>query len=420
MLTGTNLVYTKKYNLRIVHEVIRVYGPLSRAEVARHTQLSVQTISNLVKELLALRLVLEGGRRTEGRGAPSTTLTLNPDGAYAIGLDLDRDHLTGVLVDLAGLVRHRVHVELDSPSPAEALELMVETANTLIRRQHLRADQVAGLGVGIPGPMHQADKGRGYVVNPKAFPGWHNIPLASWLHERLGMPVYLENNAMAAAVGERWYGAGRQIDTFFYIYFGCGLGGGLVMNGQPYEGFTGNAGEIGYLPTVLARDPSSRGAAEAGDASHVGLHFNMPRLYETLRDDRTPVRALDDLDGLLAAGHPAMLEWMDNASDHLAGLVLAVEYLLDPEAICFGGRLSDRIVGGLMERVARQLPLRRIGGKVTAPRHFLATAGADAAALGVATLPIYEIFAPAPQVLLKQRRSPGNADAGLPRPVTSL
>jgi len=417
LLTGTNLVYTKKYNLRIVHEVIRVFGPLSRADIARHTELSVQTISNLVKELLALRLVQEGARRSEGRGAPSTTLMLNPDGAYALGLDLDRDHLTAVLVDLAGNVRHRVHIETDSPSPAEALAMMVEASHTLIHRQQLRPEQVAGLGVGIPGPMHQADNGKGYVVNPKAFPGWHNIPLASWLQDRLNMPVYLENNAMAAAVGERWYGAGRQIDTFFYIYFGSGLGGGLVMNGQPYEGFTGNAGEIGYLPTILSRDAST---GAGGDAPHVGLHFNMPRLYERLSRDGTQARTLEDLDGLLASGHPAMLEWMDNASDHLTGLVLAIEYLLDPEAICFGGRLSDRIVGGLMDRVARQLPERRIGGKVTAPRHFLATAGVDAAALGVATLPIYEIFAPAPEVLLKQRRSPGNGDMAMLRSVTSL
>jgi len=417
LLTGTNLVYTKKYNLRIVHEVIRVLGPLSRADIARHTELSVQTISNLVKELLELRLVLEGERRSEGRGAPSTTLTLNPDGAYAVGLDLDRDHLTGVLVDLAGNVRHRVHVELDSPTPAEALTLMVETTNTLVQRQKLRLDQVAGLGVGVPGPMHQAENGKGYVVNPKAFPGWQNIPLAGWLQDQLDMPVYLENNAMAAAVGERWYGAGRQIETFFYIYFGSGLGGGLVMHGQPYEGFTGNAGEIGYLPTVLAGDSTSR---DSGDAPHVGLHFNMPRLYETLRREGTPVRTLEDLDGLLEARHPALLAWMDDASDHLTGLVLAIEYLLDPEAICFGGRLSSAIVGELMDRVATQLPARRIGGKVTAPRHFLATAGVDAAALGVATLPIYEIFAPAPQVLLKRRRSPGNGDQGGPRPVTSL
>jgi predicted NBD/HSP70 family sugar kinase len=143
-------------------------------------------------------------------------------------------------------------------------------------------------------------------------------------------------------------------------------------------------------------------------------------LYETLRESGASARTLDDLDALLASSHPALLRWMDNASDHLTGLVLAIEYLLDPEAICFGGRLSGGIVGGLMDRVARQLPQRRIGGKVTAPRHFLATAGKDAAALGVATLPIYEIFAPAPEVLLKQRRSPGNGEAGVRRPATSV
>jgi predicted NBD/HSP70 family sugar kinase len=152
----------------------------------------------------------------------------------------------------------------------------------------------------------------------------------------------------------------------------------------------------------------------------VGLHFNMPRLYERLREDGSSARTLEDLDQLLSARHPALLAWMDDASEHLTGLVLAIEYLLDPEAICFGGRLSDRIVGGLMDRVAQQLPGRRIGGKITAPRHFLATAGVDAGALGVATLPIYEIFAPAPSVLLKPRRGLGAGISGLPRPVTSL
>ena len=417
MLTGTNLVYTKQYNLRIVHEVIRVHGPLSRADVARHTQLSVQTVSNLVKELLELRLVQEGGRRSEGRGAPSTELTIDPNGAYAIGLDLDRDHLTGVLVDLAGQVRQRLHLEIETPSPTEVLDLMCGMVETMAERQGLRVDDLAGLGVGVPGPMHRDESGTGYLVNPKAFPGWQDIPLATWLRERLDMPVYLENNALAAAVGERWYGAGRQLGTFFYIYFGSGLGGGLIMNGQPYEGFTGNAGEIGYLPTVLSRDSST---PTVEDEPHVGLHFNMPRLYARLRRGGTEVGTLEELDQLFAQSHPGMLEWMDDAADHLSALVLAIEYVLDPEAICFGGRLSDRILAGLMERVARLLPGRRPRGKLSFPRHFIATAGVDAGALGVATLPIYEIFAPAPRVLLKDRSGGSKGGKGLRRSVNSL
>jgi predicted NBD/HSP70 family sugar kinase len=142
-------------------------------------------------------------------------------------------------------------------------------------------------------------------------------------------------------------------------------------------------------------------------------------VYARLRERGSEAASLEDLDRLLAEENPALLAWMDDASDELTGLVLAIEYILDPEAICFGGRLSDRVVGGLMERVARQLPERRIAGKESGPKHFLATAGVDAGALGVATLPIYSIFAPEHTVLLKQRRDEGTIERGLPRPIAS-
>jgi predicted NBD/HSP70 family sugar kinase len=400
MLRGTNLVYTKQYNLRIVHEVIRVFGPLSRADIARRTELTVQTVSNLVKELLECGLVYEAERRQEGRGAPSTALALNPDGAFAIGLDLDSDHLTGVLMDLTGSVRQRLHLQLKTPPPAEAVELMVEMADTLIARQGLTRASIRGAGVGVPGPMRQEEEGGGYLVSPKAFAGWHDVPLAALLEERLKMPVILENNATAAAMGERWYGEGQQIKTFFYLYFGSGLGGGLILDGQPFDGCSGNAGEVGYFPMVLAGEP-----AGGDEHLHVGLHFNLPRLYEVLRGEGAELHSPDDLDGLLEDRHPGLLAWMDTAAGYLTGAALAVEYLIDPEAIFFGGRLPDGVLQGLMERVGSRLPSRRIPGKVAAPRYLLATAGADAAALGVATLPIYEFFAPAPQVLLKLGKS---------------
>ena len=404
MLTGSNLLHTKEFNLRIVHETIRLHGPISRAEVARRTELTGQTVGNLVRELMARGLVVEGERRQEGRGAPSVDLALNPDGAWSIGLDLDRDHLTGVLVDLAGTVRQRIAVALDFPTPAQAIDLMVDVAERLVAAQEIDRDAVAGIGVGIPGPMHRSPDGRGYVAKPMSFPGWSaGVPVADLLRDRLGMAVHLENNATAAAVGERWYGAGQHIGTFFYIYFGSGLGGGLVMQGRPYEGHTGNAGEIGYLPTVLAGMHAGM-ASEGSEPPHVGVHFRMARLYELLRQEGADVHNLDDLEALLDQGHPRLLRWIDDGADHLTGLILAVEYLLDPEAIFFGGRLPNRVLEELMRRVAAQLPSRRIGGKVSAPPHLLATAGVDAAALGVATLPIYELFAPAPQVLLKPRR----------------
>jgi predicted NBD/HSP70 family sugar kinase len=398
MLTGTNLTYAKEYNLRIVHETIRLHGPLSRADIARKTELTVQTVSNLAKQLLSLGLVYEAERRQEGRGAPSVNLALNAEGGFSIGLDLDRDHVTGVLVDLSGHERHRIHHELHFPPPEAAFEMMAVTVDALLAEAGLSSDRLWGIGIGVPGPMHQAPDVSGtYLINPKAFPGWQDVPLAQWMEDRFGLPVFIENNATAAAIGERWYGGARDTPSFFYFYFGSGLGGGLFLHGQPYEGFSGNAGEIGYLPAIFSGD-----AAMTDDPPHVGLHFYMPHLFERLRGEGRDVSNPDDLEALLAEECPTLMAWIETGAQHLCTLSLAIEYIIDPQAIFFGGRLPDSVLHALMTRVSELLPGKRIGGKAGLPRHRLATAGVDAAALGVATIPFYEFSAPVPKVLLKQ------------------
>lgn len=403
MLVGTNLKYTKAYNVRIVLETIRRFGPLSRAEVARRTELTAQTVSNITRELLETDLVRETERLREGRGAPATLLALNADGAFSIGLDLDKDHLTGVLVDFVGTVRERIHYELNFPSPDEAMDLLAETTQELIRRQELTTDDIWGVGVGLPGPLGiSKDSVVTNVVNPKAFPGWKNVPVADLLSERLQLPLYIENNATAAAIGERWYGDGQHIRTFFYLYFGAGLGGGLIINGQPHEGLTGNAGEIGYCYLPTQDEPD---ATALFQRPHLGVFFNLPRLYRHLKEQNTLVSQPDALADLFVQQHPVLLEWLDTGARHLAPVILAVEYLLDPEAIFFGGRLPDVLIDALIERLKAHLPALRIEGKTTHPALLTGTAGADAAALGVATLPMYTSFAPAPGVLLKQNNS---------------
>ncbi|HEY0780606.1 MAG TPA: ROK family protein, partial [Gemmatirosa sp.] len=313
-------------------------------------------------------------------------------------------------VDLAGTVRQRAHIDITLPTPDEALDLMATMAESLIARQGVARDRVCGVGVGVPGLMHPAPHDDGYVVTPTAFAGWHDVPLATRLGRHLDLPVLLENNATAAAVGERWYGAGRAIDTFFYVFLGSGLGGGLIIDGRPYEGTTGNAGELGYLLAGIATGP------HAAD-EHVGLYFNVPRLFERLRTSGTDARTSADLAALFDANHPEVLAWMDTAATHLTRLVLTVEYLFDPEAIVLGGRLPERMLAGFLARVTRDLPAHRIGGKTTAPPFLAATAGADAAALGVATLPIHEFFAPAPQVLYKQGKRGQPTGLNAPRAI---
>lgn len=411
MLTGTNLSHAKRHNLQIVHETIRLYAPISRADVARRTGLTAQTISNLVRQLVDAGLVVETARATGGRGAPPIQLEVNPDAAFAVGLDLDTDHFTAVLVDLSGAVRARIHHEIRLASADDALELCVETTEALAAELGIGLETVWGVGIGIPGPMRPGPDGT-YLVSPIAFPDWHDVPLAEQVHARLGVPVFIENNATAAALGEHWYGAGRHLGTFFYVYLGSGLGGGLVVQGTPFEGHAGNAGEIGYLT------PHTQSGADA--PTHVGQLFNLARLYERLRAEGVEASTPDDLLALHEAGDPAFEAWFAEAAAELGTLLFTVRAILDPQATFVGGRWPDKLLADLLERARVHLNAAAVPGGLDAPELRLATAGADAGALGVATLPLYHAFAPRQRTELRrvdvsEDKSPSDASAAFRR-----
>jgi len=409
MLTGTNLQYANSYNIRIVLEAIRLYSPISRMEIARRTQLTAQTVTNITKKLLQLGLIVESERLQEGRGAPSIMLKLNKNAAFSIGLDFDKDHLTGVLVDLNGVIRQRESLSLDFPKPDEAMKLMASISETLIQREKINKSLVWGVGVGLPGPL-VVSKGSvvSNVANPQFFPGWNHVPVTQILGERLKLPIFLENNANASAIGERWYGEGQHVKTFFYVFFGAGLGGGLFLNGQLYSGFSGNAGEIGYLPSKSSYRYQENSIDEKGiTESHTGMHFNLPLLFRKLKSAGLDVKNTEDLNHYFEIEHPLVMEWVEQAIDELVPLVLSIEYLIDPEVIFFGGRIPDAIIQYFLLGINEKLPASRMQGKTVIPVLRKAKSGQDAAALGVATIPLYNSFAPLPNVLMKNEENGG-------------
>lgn len=385
MLRGTNSEVARGHNQRIVLETIRLHGPVSRADTARLTGLTRAAISNIVHDLVQRGLVLENGRRRGRRGMPWIALELDPAGTYALGLDMDRDHLSAVLVDFVGSVRQRVHHELDFPTPEGGIDLIADAAEELLASAAVPRERIAGVGVGFPGPLiAHADDHACRAVAPLQFPGWHGVPVARLLSERLGLPVLLENNASAAAVGEHWYGD-HGFDHFYYVYFGAGLGGGMIANGQPYDGYRGNAGELGYL--AVRGHPG---------ITHLGEFFHLPWLYARLRHAGVAVAAPCDLEPLHREGHPILRSWLDEATPHLAAALVAIEHLFDPEAIVLGGRLPAPLLDVLLEALERLLPALRNRGKPYPAALVRARAGDDAAALGLATLPIMRAFAPTP------------------------
>jgi len=388
-MLGSSPFSIKAFNFRTVLETIRMQGPISRAEVARITDLTAQSISNITKRLLEHELIKETTKVQEGRGAPSMSLVVNPQGAYSIGLDIDQDQLTGILMDFSGHVLQRKSHPLSDPKPDETIQLMLDTIESLCQQEKLDRNRIWGVGVGVPGPLEVK---RGSIatnaVHPVAFQGWDQVPIVNIINKETSLPVYLENNATAAAVGERWFGYGRNFENYFYLFLGLGLGGGLILNRLPYRGFSGNAGEIGFLPKGFY--PNGK---EIANTNHVGIHFDIPKLVQRLQKNHR-VQHVNDLTHLYEAQEPQLIEWIQKGAQILTPLLLAVEYLIDPDAILIGGRLPTPIIQALVQQSERELPTMRIQEKGSFPALLTSKVTEDAAALGVATIPLYEVLTP--------------------------
>jgi len=408
LLSGTNIEHTRSFNRRVVLDAVRRHGPISRAEIARLTSLTAQTVSNIALDLQQGGLIRSGGRRRTGRGQPPVEMSINPEGGYTVGLQLDHRRLAGVLVNLAGEVRERSDVEIGRAAPDIALPLMARMVDTLLQRAGLDPSRVLGTGVVMPGPF---DVDSLTSVGPTTLPGWRGIDPAALLSKTIGLPVLVENDATAAALGESLYGAARHLRTFFYLYIGVGLGGGLIIDGQPYRGAWGNAGEFGHI--VVAPGGIR---CFCGNSGCLERYASLHAAHEALRAAGYDSAATQDLAALAAAGNPAIMGWIDGAARHLRRALNAVENLLDPEAILIGGDLPETIAQTLIDRLDPLMPSVSARRGRDWPRLIKATAGVEATALGAAALPIFDTMSPSFSLLFKNG---GGHPASDHRPATA-
>ncbi|MFT8245893.1 ROK family transcriptional regulator [Roseomonas sp. BN140053] len=395
-LSGTNLDFGHRFNRRVVLEGVRRHGPLSRAELARLTGLSAQTVSNIAEGLREAGLLLEARRRTGGRGQPPIDLAIDPAGAFSLGISFDHRRLVVVLLNLAGEVQGQIEVPVIRPTPGVVLPLIEAAAHELRARTAVPADRLWGAGVAIPALVSGGEPTR---LGPSTIPDWDGFPLAARLGERLGLPVLVNNDAAAAAVGELLFGAGRELRDFFYLYLGAGIGGGLVLNGRPYRGAHGLAGELGHLVVVPGGRPCS-----CGNQGCLERYASLSAAQAALTGTPEGTEAVDpdQLSRALAAGDPRMLRWLEEAATHLRHAVANLENLLDPQATIIGGSIPDDLLDALLARLDPLPRSVRSGRNTGTPRVLKAAAGLETRVLGAASLAIFDGMAPDPALLLKR------------------
>jgi predicted NBD/HSP70 family sugar kinase len=392
-ISGTNLEQAKSHNRRVVIEAIRTSGALSRAAIARLTALSSQTVSNIVEELETAGLLRPEPTLKGARGQPAVPYTINPDGGYSIGLQLDHQLLVGVITDLSGTVRARIERGVDRPTPVEAMPLLAATADDLMRAFRFDRSRLLGIGMAMPGPFGVEGM---TSVGPTALPGWQDFPIAEELQRLTGIAVTVENDATAAAIGERLYGVARNLNSFVYLFLGTGLGAGLFLNGHLYKGSRHNAGEIGHMivaPGGLECECGKRGCLER--------YVSLRAAYDFLDFPDPDHGSPDRLDQMLSAGDPQLDAWISAATGPLRQAINVLELALDPETVVVGGFMPVSILEILVGRLEPlQLSVSTTAER-TLPRVLIGAAGKDTSVLGAAALPIFSETNPQFDVLQK-------------------
>lgn len=380
-LVGTNIERTGEHNQRVILQTIRSRGSIFRTELASATGLTAAAIFNITRNLLRQGLVRKGERIRNGRGQPSTRIELDPDGAYTIGLNIDRDHLTFLVLDFVGNIRFQRSVETAFASPERTVTFFRDTVDEIVHKQLIDMSKLVGIGVAIPDELGQAQ----LPGQPEAYRFWSKTDIRRALNVVLNTPIYVENDGAAAAIGEMQFGHGLITGTFLYVLITAGLGGGLVIEGRCFRGASGRSGEIGYLPQTLVSGERTDG--------HIGDAVLLHTLYERLRANGVDARQPCDLIGLTGSGAETLHIWLDEIAGQLCQPILTAGCLINPEVVYIGGRLPGPVVLKLCQLINLKLAPHR--QTVTwLPFAEPAKITENAPAIGAATLPFHARFQP--------------------------
>jgi predicted NBD/HSP70 family sugar kinase len=266
-----------------------------------------------------------------------------------------------------------------------------------LRRRLAASERVWGVGVALPGPLVKTDIS---FLGPTALEGWTDLAIFDELRDATRLQVFYNVDSVAAALGETLFGVARSLDTFFYMHFGVGLGGTLVVNRSAYWGANGNATEIGHIPAV----PGGK-ACYCGNAGCLERYLSLHSLAEALGVSDAPDRDARIVAELQRNTDPALQAWCRDAADRLRDAVCVIENILDPVTIVIGGSAPKLLVERL---VALAQPLHHsVRGGVAGPatRILLSDRQEDSSILGAAVLPIYALLWPRFEVLQQERRA---------------
>jgi predicted NBD/HSP70 family sugar kinase len=380
----------RQFNERVVLQAIRLHTSVSKAEIARLTGLTAQTIGLITTRLEDDGLLIRQEPLRGRIGQPSIPMALNPDGAFSLGIKIGRRSADLLLVDFTGAVRRREVLRYDFPDAQKLLPTI---------RSHMRSIQdglgaldVRLVGVGLAAPLNLGGWHKLLGLPAGVSDQWNHIDLQAQVQSFTDAPVSFAKDTSAACVAELVAGRGRDLKSFLYLFVDTFVGGGLVLNSHLHNGVHGNAGAVASLPLQVA----SGGVLPAQLIAQASLWELEQRLKSAGLD---PTAAYDDR-AVEAQFAPHTQAWIDSAALSLAQCIVSGTAFLDIDAVVIDASFSRAMLQRLIDATERAMqaydweglwPARLVAGSI----------GSDARALGGALLPLHENFAPDRDIFLK-------------------
>jgi predicted NBD/HSP70 family sugar kinase len=394
MPSGPSPLSFRQLNRLRVIEAIYQQPATSRAEITRRTGLARQTVSTVIEELGRAGLVHEHAAPEEDRprntGRPPTLLSLVPGAGFAVGLDFGHQHIRVAVCDLSGrpVIDDWSPAEVDH-APTQSLDLAYELVREALSSADIDRDRLLGVGMGLAAPINRAT---GELESDGILPGWHGIRPAAEMESRLGVPVQLENDANAGALGEKVFGAGRDVDDLIYARLSAGIGAGMILAGRPYHGSLGVAGEIGHVLSD-PHGPICR-CGNRGCLETIASPVAVAALLE--RSIGQPV-SIQTLLELVAAEHRGACRAVADAGEAVGVALSALVNVLNPRLLLIGGELAA--AGDvLLDPIRAAIQRHCVAPAAASVRVAAGTLGPRAEVLGAAAL----ILAQSPQALAER------------------
>lgn len=334
-----------KNAITLLHILMKRNG-ISRVKLSKVTGLTKTTISAIIREFIASGIVEETPTVPTGNvGKIPIPLRVKANAVYTIGVHLGRQRVRAILMDASmNVISKKKELSYEKLGLKNVIEKLFMGIDSLMKDANKRKIKVGAIGIGVPGPL---DAQTGIVRHPPKFKGWKDVPLREIVHERYGLPVWIENDANVGALAEKWHGGGRQLKNFVYVLANEGIGAGVVINDELYQGAYDYVGEIGH---TLFYDRGKFRYLE--DISGVDC------IIRQLRSHGLNVKNIKDISILLKNNNEIANSAAERISAWIGAAVINTIHILGPEAVFIGGKmavLGDALIQPIKEMVSNYL-----------------------------------------------------------------